>query len=127
MSIAFPTTEAGSTLERVRATRVRGTASQRRIEANRANGRKSTGPRTAEGKRRASRNEMKHDRVHPVAPTTKQSQSKPSENLDSEQPAGKCSIGVDAPVTERSQRERPVKRRRSRRVASNANGRTLFE
>ncbi len=35
-------------------------SSQRRIEANRRNARKSTGPHTFAGKRRASRNALKH-------------------------------------------------------------------
>ncbi len=67
MSISFPTTEAGSTLERVRAERAGTTRatttrapSSARIEANRRNCRKSTGPKTIEGKRRASRNALKH-------------------------------------------------------------------
>lgn len=34
--------------------------SQRRLDANRANARKSTGPRTPHGKRRAARNSVKH-------------------------------------------------------------------
>src|SRR5437773_11112766 len=34
--------------------------SARRLAANRANARKSTGPRTAKGKRRVGRNAMKH-------------------------------------------------------------------
>ncbi len=62
MSISFPATESGSTLDRLRsepgdATR---TSSPARIEANRRNSRGSTGPRTVEGKRRSSRNAMKH-------------------------------------------------------------------
>ncbi len=67
MSISFPTGDSKSTLETIReqragttrATTPRATSSAR-IEANRRNSRKSTGPRTIEGKRRASRNAMKH-------------------------------------------------------------------
>jgi hypothetical protein len=44
----------------VRATRKKKPLSARRLAANRANARKSTGPRTAAGKRRVSRNALKH-------------------------------------------------------------------
>lgn len=67
MSISFPATESGSTLDRVRAEHDSGdgdsatrAVSLARVEANRRNSRKSTGPRTAAGKRRVSRNAMKH-------------------------------------------------------------------
>jgi hypothetical protein len=43
-----------------RATRNTKPVSARRVAANRANARKSTGPRTAAGKRRVSRNALKH-------------------------------------------------------------------
>ena len=36
------------------------TASDRKCQANRANAQKSTGPRSPEGKRRSSRNALKH-------------------------------------------------------------------
>jgi hypothetical protein len=42
-------------------------ASERQIAANRANARKSTGPRSASGKARASRNALKHGLTTPVA------------------------------------------------------------
>src|SRR5436189_4656496 len=35
-------------------------ASEKQIAANRANGRRSSGPRSADGKRRASRNSVRH-------------------------------------------------------------------
>jgi len=62
MSISFPVTESGSTLERLRERRagVKPASSLARLEANRRNARKSTGPKTVQGKQRASRNAMKH-------------------------------------------------------------------
>ena len=41
------------------------TISQRRLDANRANARKSSGPRTAAGKQRSSRNGLKHGAYSP--------------------------------------------------------------
>ncbi|MGB7157460.1 MAG: hypothetical protein WBD40_05305 [Tepidisphaeraceae bacterium] len=63
MSISFPATDSPSSLEQIRATRAQhGTrvTSQARVEANRKNCLQSTGPTTSAGKRRASRNAMKH-------------------------------------------------------------------
>lgn len=57
MSIAMQDHD-GSSLDFIR--EKRRTVSVRRIEANRRNARKSTGPRTKAGKKRASRNSMKH-------------------------------------------------------------------
>jgi hypothetical protein len=42
-------------------------ATQKQIEANRRNARKSTGPRSASGKKRASRNALKHGLNTPMA------------------------------------------------------------
>ena len=42
-------------------------ASERQLAANRANARKSTGPRSAPGKKRASRNALKHGLTTPVS------------------------------------------------------------
>jgi hypothetical protein len=42
-------------------------ASQKQIEANRRNARKSTGPRSASGKKRASRNALKHGLTTPIS------------------------------------------------------------
>ena len=42
-------------------------ASERQLAANRANARKSTGPRSASGKKRASRNALKHGLTTPVS------------------------------------------------------------
>ena len=42
-------------------------ASERQLAANRANARKSTGPRSASGKKRASRNALKHGLSTPVS------------------------------------------------------------
>ena len=41
--------------------------SERQIAANRANARKSTGPRSASGKKRASRNALKHGLTTPIS------------------------------------------------------------
>ena len=41
-------------------------ASQKQIEANRRNARKSTGPRSASGKKRASRNAFSHGLSRPM-------------------------------------------------------------
>jgi hypothetical protein len=41
-------------------------ASQQQIEANRRNARKSTGPRSAAGKKRASRNALSHGLSRPM-------------------------------------------------------------
>ena len=67
MSIACPMFDDAhvSTLDRVRAERaaaakVKRPVSVKRVEANRRNARRSTGPRTAPGKARASRNALKH-------------------------------------------------------------------
>ena len=63
MSIACPTFESSvSSLDRVReeAARRKRPASIKRVEANRRNARRSTGPRTVDGKARASRNALKH-------------------------------------------------------------------
>lgn len=57
MSIAMLDVEASS-LDRIRS--ARRPTSTRRVEANRRNARKSTGPKTSDGKRRASRNALKH-------------------------------------------------------------------
>jgi len=63
MSISFATGESKSTLEEVREARLRANSakpatSAARVEANRSNARKSTGPRSADGKRRSSRNAL---------------------------------------------------------------------
>ena len=42
-------------------------ATQKQIEANRRNARKSSGPRSASGKKRASRNALKHGLTTPIA------------------------------------------------------------
>jgi hypothetical protein len=42
-------------------------ATQKQIEANRRNARKSTGPRSASGKKRASRNALKHGLTTPIS------------------------------------------------------------
>ena len=42
-------------------------ASERQIAANRANAGKSTGPRSASGKKRASRNALKHGLTTPIS------------------------------------------------------------
>jgi hypothetical protein len=62
MSISFPAAESGSTPERLREQHdgAKRATSAARVGANRRNARKSTGPRTIEGKRRSSRNAMKH-------------------------------------------------------------------
>ena len=62
LSISSPSTESQSTLEGIRQQRIGAgrATSAARIEANRRNARRSTGPRTIDGKRRASRNSMKH-------------------------------------------------------------------
>ena len=63
MSIACPMFESEvSSLDAVRTARtgVKPPSTARRIEANRRNARRSTGPRTAEGKARVSRNALKH-------------------------------------------------------------------
>lgn len=63
MSIAFPLEESDTTLDRLRARQdpdVTPVPSAARVEANRRNARKSTGPKTVRGKRRSSGNAMKH-------------------------------------------------------------------
>ncbi len=57
MSIAFPQFETRSSVEPWRMARP---VSARRVEANRRNAMKSTGPKTTTGKQRVSRNALKH-------------------------------------------------------------------